>query len=609
MVSDIIKVLSPLYRRLTLCLDNGQGMTGAVYGLEVNGMRLVVAAAGQKESKELELLNEMLPCGIEPMGVFGVGVKTEELVPVVQQLPPLTQPSEVPIIVRVTQDGIEGHLFKGESVGERIEIDTITEEDFSRLVTMIRVKGMLEVNAGQTTSEISNAFRHLIEKVSCPYGSFLLEGGRVVFLHRFLESKPGRGWTSTVEQKEEEDCWIVGVEDQSIKVSELWELTIAEEEDDGWGNSKKKTSKVEPKDRMELSVVWNYSNPACTSRTIGCAPIVHREVKDGVTCTIPVPIDALGVISSSAPATSLMEILKGAVGRQVGDVAAAVLSELKMKGTISTPEVFHFYPPGLGHYVTLVYTKAAEEGSFENFRRSIHSSLLLPTDRPLLRRSNAVNWDSIGGKLSNVHHGLQEKHGVPAGEVALVQGVYTYHHYMQDSFDDDGWGCAYRSLQTIISWFRRQGYTMTDVPSHKQIQKCLVDIGDKESKFIGSKQWIGSTEVGFVLETSCGVQSRFVSVSQGSDLSSKARELMIHFRTQGTPVMIGGGVYAHTILGIAWDEGSGDCKWLILDPHYTGSEDLKTIQSKGWCGWKGPGFWNQTAFYNMCLPQRPKDIL
>ena len=54
---------------------------------------------------------------------------------------------------------------------------------------------------------------------------------------------------------------------------------------------------------------------------------------------------------------------------------------------------------------------------------------------------------------------------------------------------------------------------------------------------------------------------------------------------------------------------SGDASWLILDPHYTGSDDIKTIVGKGWCGWKGPKFWNQTAFYNMCMPQRPVDVL
>ena len=141
------------------------------------------------------------------------------------------------------------------------------------------------------------------------------------------------------------------------------------------------------------------------------------------------------------------------------------------------------------------------------------------------------------------------------------------------------------------------------------MQKCLVDIGDKEAKFIGSKKWIGSTEVGFVLETACGTESRFLSVNSGSELESRARELINHFETQGSPVMIGGGVYAHTILGVAWDEDAGEVAWLILDPHYTGKEDIKTIHNKGWCGWKGQNFWNQTAFYNMCLPQRPKDQL
>ena len=55
------------------------------------------------------------------------------------------------------------------------------------------------------------------------------------------------------------------------------------------------------------------------------------------------------------------------------------------------------------------------------------------------------------------------------GEVSLVYGAYTYYHYMQDKFNDDGWGCAYRSLQTLISWFRLQGYTETKNPTHSQV--------------------------------------------------------------------------------------------------------------------------------------------
>lgn len=42
----------------------------------------------------------------------------------------------------------------------------------------------------------------------------------------------------------------------------------------------------------------------------------------------------------------------------------------------------------------------------------------------------------------------------------------------------------------------------------------------------------------------------------------------------------GGGVLAHTILGVAWSETTGQIRYLILDPHYTGAEDLGIITDK-----------------------------
>lgn len=42
----------------------------------------------------------------------------------------------------------------------------------------------------------------------------------------------------------------------------------------------------------------------------------------------------------------------------------------------------------------------------------------------------------------------------------------------------------------------------------------------------------------------------------------------------------GGGVLAHTILGVAWNEITGHIRFLILDPHYTGAEDLHIILEK-----------------------------
>jgi len=194
--------------------------------------------------------------------------------------------------------------------------------------------------------------------------------------------------------------------------------------------------------------------------------------------------------------------------------------------------------------------------------------------------------------------------GIKDGKQTLVKGNYIYYHYMQDGFNDNGWGCAYRSLQTIFSWFKLQSFTSNQVPTHRKIQETLVEIGDKNYKFIGSQEWIGSMEISFCLNKLLGVESRILNVSKGSDLGEKVRELEYHFETEGTPVMIGGGAYAYTILGVDFNESTGEVNYLVLDPHYVGQDNIKTVINKGWCGWKTESFWNQTSYYNLCLPLR-----
>ncbi|VDK24535.1 unnamed protein product [Taenia asiatica] len=98
----------------------------------------------------------------------------------------------------------------------------------------------------------------------------------------------------------------------------------------------------------------------------------------------------------------------------------------------------------------------------------------------------------------------------------IVRGRYTYKHYLQaftdptidallflylrgtwqDGMDDKNWGCAYRSLQTLASWLLWRGIVtpLQPLPSHRDIQEALVRVGDKPSKFVGSRQWIGSLE-------------------------------------------------------------------------------------------------------------------
>jgi hypothetical protein len=211
-------------------------------------------------------------------------------------------------------------------------------------------------------------------------------------------------------------------------------------------------------------------------------------------------------------------------------------------------------------------------------------------------------------RLVNVHTHINKEIGKYSKRF-LVKGKYEYFHYGQDGFNDKNWGCAYRSLQTLYSWFLMNGFSTKKedkVPSILDIQNTLVKAGDKESKIIGSNDWIGAFEVSIVLNELLGVESQILYVSSGADLNSKGREIAHHFENNGSPIMIGGGVYAYTILGIEYDRVIGECLFLILDPHYYGEDDVKTIINKGWCEWKTAALFQKENFYNMCMPQVPK---
>jgi len=108
-----------------------------------------------------------------------------------------------------------------------------------------------------------------------------------------------------------------------------------------------------------------------------------------------------------------------------------------------------------------------------------------------------------------------------------------------------------------------QGYTDKPVPSHAQIQQviigllyltscfrhwftvfnivfqALVDIGDREAHFVGSRQWIGSLELSYCLSQLFNVESRIINTTSGDEVAENARQIMKHFETNGTPIMIG----------------------------------------------------------------------
>ena len=64
---------------------------------------------------------------------------------------------------------------------------------------------------------------------------------------------------------------------------------------------------------------------------------------------------------------------------------------------------------------------------------------------------------------------------------ALVQGSFRYFHYLCDTFDDRGWGCGWRTVQTILSWLKPEDET----PSIPSLQRLV-------GHDVGASSWMPS---------------------------------------------------------------------------------------------------------------------
>jgi len=217
--------------------------------------------------------------------------------------------------------------------------------------------------------------------------------------------------------------------------------------------------------------------------------------------------------------------------------------------------------------------------------------------------------------LRNVHSSVPSPN--KKLNVALVKGSYDYYHYLQDGEDDKGWGCAYRSLQTISSWIilnvpleqRTISTKQLQVPSLMEIQEALVEIEDKPSSFLNSRSWIGSFEISLCLDFFFGISSKIIHCKSGTEVKEHIFQLYQHFTTKGSPVMVGGGEGAMTLLGVAFspnhdiDDESKEQYFLLLDPHFTGQREDKEVVINGkWCSWHSDSFFQAGSFYNFCLP-------
>ncbi|XP_068620607.1 probable Ufm1-specific protease 1 [Battus philenor] len=203
--------------------------------------------------------------------------------------------------------------------------------------------------------------------------------------------------------------------------------------------------------------------------------------------------------------------------------------------------------------------------------------------------------------LTNVHDVLSSEFD---SDCYLTKGNYHYYHYICDGFDDRGWGCGYRTLQTLCSWLSLNSQNEKNVPTIKEIQEILVEMDDKPETSLNSRQWIGSFEVCLVIDKLYDVPCKILHVNKGDKLETIRETLKHHFEDFGSPIMMGGDIDCSS-KGVMGIKLSGkNTNLLIVDPHYVGKEQSKQLlKNKGWVKWQPLNEFLSSSFYNLCLPQ------
>jgi hypothetical protein len=189
-------------------------------------------------------------------------------------------------------------------------------------------------------------------------------------------------------------------------------------------------------------------------------------------------------------------------------------------------------------------------------------------------------------------------------------GGFDYYHYKVDEYDDSGWGCAYRSIQTIFSWFCNNYNVAKKVPSILDLQVVLKTIDYAHADLVvGSREWIGCVEAGSLLShmSHGSISYKILVASSDESLEELLMTTVLnHFVEFGSPVMLGAGSYAYTIAGLSREARSV----LVVDPHYENSKggaDTTSPVRKGFVGWKHVKSFLafkslKATFVNICIP-------
>ncbi|XP_016958673.1 probable Ufm1-specific protease 1 [Drosophila biarmipes] len=246
---------------------------------------------------------------------------------------------------------------------------------------------------------------------------------------------------------------------------------------------------------------------------------------------------------------------------------------------------------GAGYQISQLRKQMAQESSAADVGDSSPASLkIVPKsyEYPLLEDPHAI--------LSPPTEG---------GETLANRGGFTYFHYGCDGHQDAGWGCGYRTLQTAVSWIHRRRGCDDHVPSIREIQEILVELGDKGPKFQGSRDWIGTLEEFYVIDVLHQVPCKIL---HATELSSPEilGQIRGYFEKYHGFIAMGGLSDTSSKAITGYHRSAEDRVFLqVVDPHFVGVPSSgQQLIDQGFVRWV-PVDEFPASTYNLCLILQP----
>ncbi|OII72985.1 cysteine protease [Cryptosporidium ubiquitum] len=191
-------------------------------------------------------------------------------------------------------------------------------------------------------------------------------------------------------------------------------------------------------------------------------------------------------------------------------------------------------------------------------------------------------------------------------------GDFYYYHYNHDNFKDNGWGCTYRSLQMVLSWYLINNYTNKHVLSIPEIQDFLKQNDPTHSNLeIGSNSWIGTVEASYILLMYLGISCKLKYFYDIEEFLKYYDKISEHFQKISTPIILSIGDYSYLLVAIQISKDpsspfdTNNVQYLLVDPHYTGKDDYELIYKKNGVSWKNASFFKSISkdkYVNILLP-------